>query len=132
MSHRGSTTSRMELRKNRKHPASVDGAATTHLPRRHYVEHPAHSGKEQGKGLFGEGDRGAVLGRGARPPWGRRFPALVVWGEREEAGWFSMGVSGRAGEGLEQRRCAGLLLAVEQGEDEPEEGCVRPGSQGEK
>jgi hypothetical protein len=99
------------LCKNNKHPASVDSAATTHLPRRHYVEHPAHSGKEQGKGMSGDSDRGAVLGRGARPPWGIRSPVLVMWGEYEEAGWFSMGVLGRTGEGLEQRRCAGLLQA---------------------
>jgi hypothetical protein len=36
---------------NIKQPVSLGGAATTHLPLRHYVEHPAHSEKERGQGL---------------------------------------------------------------------------------
>jgi hypothetical protein len=107
-SHGGFTASRMGLRKNSKQPVRVDAAATTHLPLRHYVEHSVHSEKEQGEGLSWEEDRGAVLGRGARPPWGRRSPALAVWGEREEAGWFSMGGVGARWRGAreEASRCA--------------------------
>jgi hypothetical protein len=48
--------------KNNKHLVSINGAATTHLPLRHYVEQPAHDEKEQGEGLSWEEDRGAVLG----------------------------------------------------------------------
>jgi hypothetical protein len=55
------------LRKNSKHPVSVDGAATTHLPRRHYVEHPMHGEKSKGRGCSSEGGElghGDAVGEG--------------------------------------------------------------------
>jgi hypothetical protein len=71
--------------KNSKHPASVDGAATTHLPRRHCVEHARHIGKERGKG--------AVLAAGR-------------WGQREgRERCREHTAQGAEGEKMEQGRC---------------------------
>jgi hypothetical protein len=52
---------------------SIDGAATTHLPLMHYVEHPAHSKKEQGEGLSWEVDRGTG--------------ELWLWGAQGHVSW---------------------------------------------